>query len=154
MASWEGLFALWEEESDHTYFGASDHGLGFFLPEIMERADPRVLIVDRPLPDVKRSLLGIGLQPGNFCELLAEALEYQHPNIRRVGYSDLADTGTVVSLLSWLMPGIPINHGRIERLQGENIQGDVKGAIADAAKRHGEVRGMLMPAAYFDRLRA
>ena len=45
-----------------------------------------------------------------------------------MAYADLENTGIVCNLLEWLMPGLPIDRGRIERMQGENIQADVQAA--------------------------
>ena len=151
---WDDLFTvIWNGRTPLEYLGVSDHGYGFFLPEIMDRRAPRTLIIERPIHEVEESLRGIGLDGGNFCSLLAKSLAYQHPRIRRVAYADLENTGIVCNLLEWLMPGLPIDRGRIERMQGENIQADVQAALKDASDRQKDLAN-LMPADVIAKLRA
>lgn len=124
LARWDDVFGeIWGERWVRAFVGIADHGLGFHLPEIMRRAEPRTLIIERPIVEVEASLDLIGLLGSRlFLELLAAALAYQHPLIRRVPYASLADTSAVVECLQWLMPGAPIDAGRIAAMQGQNIQ--------------------------------
>ena len=134
LGQWQDIFPFWRG-AKHTWTGIADHGLGFHLPEIIERANPRVLIVERPVGQVLASLDRIGI-PGaeRFCMLLGLALAYEHPNIRRVPYHMLTSTGAVVDCLGWLMPGARIDRERIDALQAMNIQADA-GAAKQAAGR-------------------
>ena len=152
LDQWDDLFSvIWNGRTSLEYLGVSDHGYGFFLPQIMDRRAPRTLIIERPVAEVEASLRALGLEPGNFCELLAQSLAYQHPRIRRVGYADLANTGVVVNCLEWLMPGLRINAARIEQMQAENIQADTAAALRDARDRAGDIHN-LMPADVLARL--
>ena len=149
---WDDLFTvIWNGRTSLEYLGVSDHGFGFFLPQIMERRAPRTLVIERPIAEVEASLRAIGIEPGNFCALLSEALTYVHPRIRRVGYADLENTGVVVNCLEWLMPGLAIDRARIERMQGENIQADVEAVLQDVAARRNDM-GNLLPADVLARL--
>jgi hypothetical protein len=123
LERWSEIFALWGAQSGACFVGIADHGLGFFLPEIMRRAAPRTLIIERPIEEVEASLDLIGV-PGSrlFLELLSKALAYPHPRIGRVPYASLSDSNVVRYCLQWLMPGAPIDIDRIAAMQRENIQ--------------------------------
>jgi len=149
LPSWDAIFdTVW---SGGGCVGISDHGLGFYLPEIIRRVAPRTLIVERPIAEVKASLARLGERPTNLCDLLLEALTYQHPLILRVRYSALANTAVVVACLRWLVPGAEIDAARIARLQGENIQADWNRAAELAA---GADPAAFIPADVLARLRA
>jgi hypothetical protein len=151
---WDDLFTVIWNGRDHAEFvGVSDHGFGFFLPEIMQRRAPRTLIIERPIAEVEASLRHKGIEPGNFCQLLSESLVYEHPRIRRVAYADLENTGVVMNCLEWLMPGLSMDRGRIERLQGKNIQADIAEALKAATARRADIRA-LMPPDIIERLTA
>lgn len=149
---WDDIFrTVWHQRRDCRFIGIADHGLGFHLPEILRRAAPRTLIIDRPIAEVNASLTRIGLPATNFCDLLAEALDYDHPLIRRVPYADLTDTNTVVSCLEWLMPGASIDHKRTGWLQDSNIQADIDETLRIATTRASEI-GKFIPRQVIDRL--
>lgn len=154
LPRWDDVFTrVWQEQDGIRFVGVSDHGMGFHLPAIMERLAPRTLIVDRPIADVEASWKRVsGLQAGNFCTLLAECLEFQHPQIMRVGYADLENTSTVIDCMNWLMPGVTISRKRLDRMQRHNIQADIKGILKVAARRRDDLPN-LMPADIIERLR-
>lgn len=152
LPTWDRVFDLcWAYRPGLEYAGVSDHGFGFHLPAIMQRTAPRTLIIERPIAEVEDSLRRLGMEPGNICALLAEALTFEHPQIRRVAYSDLTDTSVVLACLAWLTPGAERSAGRIDWLQGINIQADVERQKASARRRAGDVRGNLVPTDYYDR---
>jgi len=117
------------------YVGISDHGLGFWLAEIMDRLAPRTLIIERPMEEVKASLTRIGVTQTNMCELLLEKLAVVHPRVMRVPYAALESVETVTRCLRHLMPTVNVNASRIRELQRLNIQADVKTTLADAQSR-------------------
>lgn len=152
LGQWDDIFpAIWHQRRDRRYVGIADHGLGFHLPEIMRRAAPRTLIIERPADEVNASLARLGLPASNFCDLLLEALDYHHPRIRRVDYSALRDADVVQSCLRWLMPNAAIELSRIARLQARNIQA-APDAIPKAMARSAEIVNFL-PADVIRRLR-
>ena len=150
LTRWDDIFSLWAN-SWFRYTGISDHGLGFWLPEIMERAAPRTVIIDRPIAEVKASLNGIGLETGNFCELLAERLAFQHPRIMRTPYAALANPLVVLRCLQFLMPDAVLCLDRIRELQSLNIQADVSATLALSQSRVRDVAAFL-PADVLERL--
>jgi hypothetical protein len=149
---WDDVFnAVWHDRKHHRYVGIADHGLGFHLPEIMRRADPRTLIIQRPVDEVNSSLARLGLPATNFCDLLRQALAYDHPRIMRVPYAALADSWVVLDCLRWLMPEEVINRSQIARLQARNIQAGPN-AIPQAMARSAEMANFI-PADVLKRLR-
>jgi hypothetical protein len=154
LTRWEGVFrTIWHQHHMVPFIGISDHGLGFHLPAIIERVAPRILIIERPLDDVKASLAKLGLAATNFCDLLAEYLAYEHPLIQRVGYGELADTDVVVEALRYLMPGLRVDRARIDRLQTVNLQADFLVTMRHAARAADDLESFL-PAEVLARLAA
>lgn len=141
---WEDIFdKVWMERASRDYVGIADHGLGFHLPEIIRRAGPRTLIVERPIAEVDASLARMGLPPSNFCALLHKALAYQHTLIRRVSYASLQSTSVVVACLRWLAPGARFDAERIMELQAMNVQVDLDAALSNAARRVPDLHKLL-----------
>lgn len=125
LPRWQDTFTeIWGDQT-HRYVGASDSALGFHLQEIIERAAPRVLIVERALPDVEASLARLSDGPHGYCALLKARLGYAHPSIMRVPYHALAESRVVVQCLRHLMPEAVISQDRIRALQPLNIQADM-----------------------------
>jgi len=136
---WQHVFETVWGMSGFRYVGASDHGLGFHLPEIFRRLTPRTLIIERPIAEVEASLARIGIPGSNFCDLLMEALNgFDHPLIMRVPYADLADTEVVGRCLAHLMPFNPVSAARIEALQKMNIQAPNLNAVVAEGIRRGQ----------------
>ena len=132
---WEDIFSVVWCHQQAEYVGISDHGLGFWLAEIMDRLAPRTLIIERPMEEVKASLTRIGVTQTNMCELLLEKLAVVHPRVMRVPYAALESVETVTRCLRHLMPTVNVNASRIRELQRLNIQADVKTTLADAQSR-------------------
>ena len=153
LPRWDAVFESVWHQSELAFAGIADHLLGFHLPEIMERAAPRTLVIDRPAAEAKASMRRLGYDADLFCDLLADALRFDHPLVRRVAYSDLADSGAVRSCLQWLFPGEPVDRWRIERMQRVNIQGDPVAASVAAGRARGREADYL-PAHVLARLRA
>jgi hypothetical protein len=132
---WDDVFdAVWGGYGSR-YAGISDHGLGFWLPEIMRRASPRTLIIERPVTDVKQSLARLGLPSSNFPDLLQEALAFDHPRIMRVPYANLEQSEVVMRCLRHLVPGAVISIARIRELQTLNIQAQTGESIQTGLRR-------------------
>lgn len=153
LSRWDDVFyAVWNGYGIR-YVGASDHALGFWLPEIMRREKPRTLIIERPIGEVNASLARIGFPPTNFCELLLEYLSFDHPAIMRVPYAALDDAETVMCCLRHLMPDAKISIVRIRELQTLNIQANIAASIASGFSRAHETE-KFFPADMLTRLRA
>lgn len=134
---WQDVFeTVWGLECAR-YAGASDHGLGFHLREILERISPRTLIIERPIAEVEASLARIGVPKSNVCDLLLETLNAcNHPLIMRVAYDDLALWSVVARCLRHLMPEARISSARIRTMQTLNIQAmGLADIIADGMSR-------------------
>jgi hypothetical protein len=126
LSRWEDIFETIWRRSRHRYVGISDSALGFHLPEIIARAAPRVLVIERDITEVEASGAAIGIVAPKYLTLLKAALGYVHPLIERVPYADLADDRVVAACLRHLMPKAVIHMDRIKALQGFNIQADLK----------------------------
>jgi hypothetical protein len=142
LKQWEGALDLWRS-SAHRYVGISDSALGFHLPEIIARASPRVLVIERDIAEVKASGAALGIGPSNYLTLLKAALVIDHPLIVRVPYDALTDDRVVASCLRHLMPRADIHMDRIKVLQRMNIQTDMERVNRDAP--HADVAAILGP---------
>lgn len=130
---WDCVFDLWRSDA-HRYVGVSDSLLGFHLPEIIARAAPRILIIERDIGEVEASGAALGLSHPNYCTLLKAHLAYAHPSIERVPFASLSDDRVVASCLLHLMPGAVIHMDRIRALQSMNVQTDVQRVRQEAPK--------------------
>ena len=106
--------------------GAADHGLGWWLAEILHRWEPRVLLVERPVEEVYAALRGLGL-PAECMQYLLELkrredLVRQHPNVLAVPFSKLDDHRTMQRAWFHLLPGVPFDESRFEYMRRFNIQ--------------------------------
>lgn len=137
-SSFNDLKALWESDA-HDYVGMSDHALGFQLSRIIAEIEPRILMVERDMVEVWRSLgryLPDEMQPTSgtadaFLNDLQNHLSQwkKHRLVKRVAFDKLNDFSVMIDCLEWLMP-----HGNFEHvrdLMDMNIQ--VK---LEATKRH------------------
>lgn len=110
--------------------GISDSGMGLSIEFILNQYGPRTLIIERSLEGVVESLtayfgghLPIPHEAGERrLAALQEALQYQHPLIKRVAYADLHSTKVLESCFEWLK--VPIPPG-LEQLKHMNIQSDL-----------------------------
>lgn len=153
-AKWTDVFDIAWALKGFQYVGASDHGLGFHLPEIMARTAPRTLIIERPIDEVNASLARLGLPASNFCELLMEVLNTcRHPNILRVKYAHLESPEVVGHCLAHLMPDAKQSWERLFCLQRLNIQAQGIDDVVAAGLRRGAHGGALVPPHILDRLR-
>ena len=130
---WDCVFDLWRSNS-HRYVGVSDSLLGFHLPEIIARAAPRILVIERDIGDVEASGAALGLHHPNYCTLLKTHLAYAHPSIERVPYASLSDDRAVAACLLHLMPEAVIHMDRIKALQSMNVQTDIGRVREEASK--------------------
>lgn len=128
---WDCVFDLWRNGA-HRYVGVSDSILGFHLPEIIARAAPRILVIERDINQVEASGAALGIAPSNYCTLLKAALAYADPSIERVPYAALTDDRTVAACLRHLMPDATIDMDRIKALQRMNVQTDMQQVRQDA----------------------
>jgi hypothetical protein len=140
---WEDVFTKIWGYSAHRYVGISDSGLGFHLPEIITRAAPRILIVDRDIAEVEASLVRTGVVPTNYCAILKECLSIEHPSIMRVPFKALEANHIVAQCLRHLMPDAKINADRIKVLQHMNVQTDMRRIRQLAQKRAGDMVAIL-----------
>jgi hypothetical protein len=120
------------------YIGASDSGLAFFLPWILDNLHPHTVIIERDPDEVTESLYAIGLPRTNIAYLIQEALEpfRGNPLCLWVPFRRLDDRRTIEKVFWHLLPGVPFDEERYEQLRHMNIQaslGKTLQSIADNA---------------------
>jgi len=144
---WTDVFDIAWALKGFQYLGVSDHGLGFHLPEIMDRIAPRTLIIERPVDEVNASLALLGLPASNFCDLLMEVLDTcRHPNILRVKYAHLKSPEVVGRCLKHLMPDAKVSWERLFCLQRLNIQAhNIEDVLAQGLERGAQGAALLPP---------
>jgi hypothetical protein len=113
------------------FIGASDSGLGFFLPWILENIRPHTLIIERDPQEVTESLCQLGLPRTNYAYLLQEAIEpfRHHPLCLWVRFDRLDDRRTIEKVFWHLMPGVPFDEERWAQLARMHIQVDLRKAL-------------------------
>lgn len=110
--------------------GISDSRLALHLPTIFARFEPRTLIVERDAASVLRSFKGyIGplacdwRATGAMIERNLDALQFEHPAIKRVAYAALSKIDTVRECMDWLRVTEPPH---LAQLMHMNIQSDLR----------------------------
>ena len=131
---------LWSEYNDKCV-GISDSGLGFQLDEIIEEYHPKILIIDRPIEEVEKSLdeLNTGLPKTNFCEILKETLaKFQNgeSEVLRVPFHSMNDIRVMQKIFWHLIPGEPFDEGRFLKMKNINIQTDVQKHLDNPATHY------------------
>ena len=104
--------------------GISDSGAGSVLGAIIHDFKPRTLVIDRPMGEVVISLRDYGVWFDGAEGLLGrlyQALQYDHPLIKRVAYDDLRDHRVMEGCMDWLGVKVPNLH----QLMHMNIQSDL-----------------------------
>lgn len=145
LSDWEDVFELWNRE-DYEWVGISDAGLGFRLPVIMKRIQPQLLIIERAIGEVERSLKAATKLPmNNYCDLLHARLVEQknHPLAHCVAYSDLNERGIVTRCLQWLMPNAWVDDLKLCQFMNFNVQTDLDRTFALARENGGMAREMM-----------
>lgn len=134
------LIAMWRNPA-YQHVGISDHALGFQLERILRAAVPRTLVIDRPIGDVRASILAFmaGVEISvpaidHFLECLSEALALPHPLVRHIAYRDLQDRDALIDAFSWILPGVEICD--MDDLMRMNIQVDRAYALERARRPH------------------
>jgi len=108
--------------------GCSDFGMGFWLGYILEKIKPRVLVIERPIEDVKKSLksLNLDIPDTNFCELLADNISQYRANelVKVVHFDDLNNTDVMESIFYHLRPDEKFDKERFLALRDTIIEAD------------------------------
>lgn len=140
--SFDEMLDLWEA-TDWDYIGISDSTLGFQIGRILRDVKPRVLVIERPIEDVRKSLVAYlsGLEismpriDAYLTSLLASITEnIAHPSIHRVGFEELRDEGNVRDALAWILPGAEVRS--LDLIMRMNVQVDRDYAISKAKIPH------------------
>lgn len=143
LKDFDALKALWTHQQ-WPYVGMSDAALGFQISRILEEIEPRTLIVERSVEDVKRSFLkfisGVDLQGFEVTvhlNKLAARLDAakSHPLVKVVPYAKLNDVETVKFLFHWLLRG-QCDLSRVDTLMRLNIQVTRDAALLEAKMKH------------------
>lgn len=120
LQSWDEMKSFWGN------FGLSDHALGFQLSRILAEIEPRVLLIERGLRDVEKSLalMGIGNDATRtfLTQLQTRLNEHKkHPLVKTVAYKALNDYSVVIDCLEWVWPEGG-DYSRVRDLMRMNIQ--------------------------------
>jgi hypothetical protein len=145
MKTWRDVYTLWSG-NEVEYIGVSDSSMGFHLGEILDRAQPRTLIVWRPVNEVEASLRRQGFPvTSDYCALLERRMNAfrGHPLVASVEFSALSDPDVVALCLRHLMPEAWIDINRIDDLMNKVIQVDPYETMASAAKRIDDLPSLL-----------
>lgn len=126
------------------YVGASDSGLGFFLPWVMEAINPRTVIIDRGLDEVRQSLVKCGITKEGGLRMLMDCLNrYKyHPSVLWVPYKALDNKRWIEKIWMHLMPGLVFDEGRYEQLAHMNITVDIPHKIEHYHKQGRSIRNL------------
>lgn len=138
FASFDDLKAAWLAPRPAPEFvGVSDSGLGLQIGRVLEEIQPRTLIVERDLEEVRRSLAAYmrGLPYDQalgdaFLHRLQSALDAvaRHPLVLRIPYEKLRLAESVQHAFAWLCPGLDMSH--VPALMRLNVQVD-RAALMD-----------------------
>lgn len=145
FSSWEECFSLYQT-SRFRFVGISDSALGFHLHEIMQKWNPRVLVIERDISDVRRSLAGIGIADDRqYCALLRERLDVALERcahslmITTVSFSGLENFDIVKAAIGHLLDNAEIDWEKVRELMRlsvqvipENVWGDAERARTHA----------------------
>lgn len=115
VSSFEQLEALWQPKFGQS-IGISDSAMTMQLERITETIKPRILLVERPLPELLTSFrkyladspIEFDYEVGGdyLMGLQAEIDRFRtHPLAKIVKFSALDDYETVRDMLAWLVPG-------------------------------------------------
>lgn len=131
LQDWGKVESLWGANIEHT--GIADAHLGFRLHGIMNRVSPNVLVIERAIAEVEKSLARFtGLPANNYVDLLRIRLDEWrgHRSFKYVDFADLNDR--LGECLRHLAPGARIDEVRAAEMCRLNIQADQR--ILDVAR--------------------
>lgn len=118
--------------------GISDSGLGFWLEWILENLKVPVLVIDRNIDEVEKSLfeMGLGLPITNFCELIQAKLllSKEHPLVLWVKFEDL--NARMEEIWHHLLPDTPFDQEKFEQMRNAEIVIDIDGVKQRMAVPH------------------
>ncbi len=124
-------------QSDYYKFiGISDPLACFFIDEIIEKVNPRILIVERAREEVDRMLSNGGLGDKILTNYVVEKIKELklNPEVLWVPY-DALNTKRVMQKIYWhLMPGMAFDEERFEEMNKMTIQIDQDKAMELATK--------------------
>ncbi len=126
FATLDDLGTWWESATPSARLGLSDHGMGWWLEEIIEAYQPRVLLIERPAAQAYAALRAMGM-PDQVMEYLRELQRRQnlmrsHADVLCVPFHKLDDARTMERAWFHVLPGIPFDEGRFHYLKRFNIQ--------------------------------
>ena len=143
---WHCCFEIWDKQG-YPHVGIADSSLGFHLPEILTKAAPRVLIINRDIDQVKRSLVKIGACLDPYVDWLSEQIRTVpvNPLIACVEFEALSDLTIVTQCLRHLMPSCAIDEDRILEMLDMNVQADMQRIWQYAIDKRSQLGSMLGP---------
>jgi hypothetical protein len=141
FANFDELKAAWTAPRAHPEFvGVSDSGLGLQIDRVLDEIQPRTLIVERDMEQVRHSLTafmqGIAYNQAlgdAFLHRLQQALDAvaRHPLVLRLPYEKLASAEAVQHAFAWLCPGLDMAH--VPALMRLNVQVDRAALLEEIA---------------------
>lgn len=143
--SFDDLKAAWTAPRPYPEFvGVSDSGLGLQIARVLEEIQPRTLIVERDMEEVRRSLAaymrGVPYDTAlgdAFLHKIQSSLDAvaRHPLVLRLPYEKLRHPEAVQHAFAWLCPGLDTSH--IPALMRLNVQVD-RSALMDEIRDAGD----------------
>lgn len=127
---WDDLVDLYQRETPK-FVGVSDSSVVFLLPWILETIQPRTVIIERNVGEVKASLDRLGIPSGEYLELSFAALKAirNHPLVMWVPYRALEIPRIVQRMFAHLLPGEPFDEDRYELLAKMRIVTDFEKTV-------------------------
>lgn len=123
LVRWEDIGDIWNGTGPH--IGVSDSCLGLHVAPILERWQPRTLIVERPMMDVATSLvnakLPVSLKALGILQSRLDAC-HENPLVRVVPFESLNDLSVVLAVLEHLLPGALVDKAKVARMMDMNVQ--------------------------------
>ena len=130
--------------SFYTHLGAAGVNLSFFLKQIQEDLQPRILIVEREPQDIDKLVLAKGMPLTNYQYLLDQALSALPcaENVLRVPFEALGAKRTLQRLFMHCLPGIAFDEVRCELFRAMWIDHDAVD-LAQNAQRYNDAYNKL-----------
>jgi hypothetical protein len=125
------------------HIGISDSSAGFFIEYILEEIKPQILVIERDIGAVEKSLesLGLNLPTHDYCTALKEKYDSitGHPLVLNCPYEMLNDANVMREITEHLTPGIPFNEEYFNLMTHRHLQIDVHGRMGYVMKNKGKL---------------
>lgn len=137
---------LYNDSADSNV-GVSDSGASLFLPWILDNLNVRVLIVDRDVDEVDKSMRKLGFHMGDMLRFMQKRIRNYDDNLRvlRVPFDKLDDISVMRKAFWHILPGEPFDEGRFEAMRNIKITVDIAEVMDRADKYKDEQSRLIKP---------